>query len=101
MLQSLGRSARDAQLARGECTEQHFNCSLLGGSGRGKPHVAIASGRGLGKRVRFVTAAGLVAPLEQRRFWPCACSIPSMPRQPLNSVPGSVLGPAFSLASCV
>jgi len=40
-------------------------------------------------------AAGLVTQLVQRHFWPCICSIPSMPRQHLNSVPASVLERAF------
>lgn len=56
------------ELARGEWIEQRFNCCLLGGSGTGKTHVAIALGLALcrlGKRVRFVTAAGLVTQLEE------------------------------------
>jgi DNA replication protein DnaC len=56
------------ELARGEWIEQHFNCCLLGGSGTGKTHVAVALGLALcrlGKRVRFVTAAGLVTQLEE------------------------------------
>jgi DNA replication protein DnaC len=56
------------ELARGEWIEQHFNCCLLGGSGTGKTHVAIALGLALcrqGKRVRFATAAGLVTQLEE------------------------------------
>jgi DNA replication protein DnaC len=56
------------ELARGEWIEQHFNCCLIGGSGTGKTHVAIAWGLALcrlGKRVRFVTAAGLVTQLEE------------------------------------
>src|SRR6516225_1857419 len=56
------------ELARGEGVEQHFNSCLLGGSGTGKTHVAIALGLALcrlGKRVRFVTAAGLVTELEE------------------------------------
>jgi DNA replication protein DnaC len=56
------------ELARGEWVEQHFNCCLIGGSGTGKTHVATALGLALcrlGKRVRFVTAAGLVTQLEE------------------------------------
>jgi DNA replication protein DnaC len=55
------------ELARGEWIDQHFNCCLIGGSGTGKTHVATALGLALcrlGKRVRFVTAAGLVTQLE-------------------------------------
>lgn len=55
------------ELARGEWIEQHFNCCLIGGSGTGKTHVATSLGLALcrlGKRVRFVTAAGLVTQLE-------------------------------------
>jgi DNA replication protein DnaC len=55
------------ELARGEWIDQHFNCCLIGGSGTGKTHVAIAWGLALcrlGKRVKFVTAAGLVTQLE-------------------------------------
>src|SRR5581483_11411315 len=56
------------ELARGEWVEQHFNCCLIGGSGTGKTHLAIAWGLALcraGKRVRFATAAGLVTLLEE------------------------------------
>ena len=56
------------ELARGEWIEQHFNCCLIGGSGTGKTHVATSLGLALcrlGKRVRFVTAAGLVTELEE------------------------------------
>jgi DNA replication protein DnaC len=55
------------ELTRGEWIEQHFNCCLIGGSGTGKTHVAIALGLALcrlGKRVRFITAAKLVTLLE-------------------------------------
>jgi DNA replication protein DnaC len=55
------------ELARGEWIDQHFNCCLIGGSGTGKTHVATSLGLALcrlGKRVRFVTAAGLVTQLE-------------------------------------
>jgi DNA replication protein DnaC len=56
------------ELARGEWVEQHVNCCLIGGSGTGKTHLATALGLALcrlGKRVRFVTAAGLVTQLEE------------------------------------
>jgi DNA replication protein DnaC len=56
------------ELARGEWVEQRYNCCLIGGSGTGKTHVATALGLALcrlGKRVRFVTAAGLVTQLEE------------------------------------
>jgi DNA replication protein DnaC len=56
------------ELARGEWVEQRSNCCLVGGSGTGKTHVATAWGLALcrlGKRVRFVTAAGLVTQLEE------------------------------------
>jgi DNA replication protein DnaC len=56
------------ELARGEWVEDRFNCCLIGGSGTGKTHVATALGLALcrlGKRVRFVTAAGLVTLLEE------------------------------------
>jgi DNA replication protein DnaC len=55
-------------LARGEWVEQRRNCCLIGGSGTGKTHLATAIGLSLcrlGKRVRFVTAAGLVTELEE------------------------------------
>jgi DNA replication protein DnaC len=56
------------ELSRGEWIEQHHNCCLIGGSGTGKTHVATALGLALcrtGKRVKFVTAAGLVTHLEE------------------------------------
>jgi DNA replication protein DnaC len=56
------------ELARGEWVEQRMNCCLIGGSGTGKTHVATALGLALcrlGKRVKFVTAAGLVTQLEE------------------------------------
>jgi DNA replication protein DnaC len=59
---------RALELARGEWVEQRFNCCLVGGSGTGKTHVATALGLALcrlGRRVRFVTAAGLVTQLEE------------------------------------
>lgn len=55
------------ELARGEWIDQHWNCCLIGGSGTGKTHLAIAWGLALcrlGKRVRFATAASLVTLLE-------------------------------------
>jgi len=59
---------RVLELARGEWVCQRFNCCLIGGSGTGKTHVATAIGLALcraGRRVRFVTAAGLVTELEE------------------------------------
>jgi DNA replication protein DnaC len=56
------------ELARGEWIDQHMNCCLIGGSGTGKTHAATALGLALcrlGKRVKFVTAAGLVTQLEE------------------------------------
>jgi DNA replication protein DnaC len=56
------------ELARGEWVEQHMNCCLIGGSGTGKTHAATALGLALcrhGKRVKFITAAGLVTQLEE------------------------------------
>jgi DNA replication protein DnaC len=56
------------ELARGEWVDQRMNCCLIGGSGTGKTHVATAWGLALcrlGKRVKFVTAAGLVTQLEE------------------------------------
>ena len=56
------------ELSRGEWVEQHSNCCLIGNAGTGKTHVAVALGLAicrLGKRVRFVTAAGLVTQLEE------------------------------------
>jgi DNA replication protein DnaC len=55
-------------LARGEWVGQRRNCCLIGGSGTGKTHLATAIGLALcrvGKKVRFVTAAGLVTELEE------------------------------------
>jgi DNA replication protein DnaC len=55
-------------LARGGWVEQRRNCCLIGGSGTGKTHLATAIGLSLcrvGKKVRFVTAAGLVTELEE------------------------------------
>jgi DNA replication protein DnaC len=56
------------ELARGEWIDQQMNCCLIGGSGTGKTHAATALGLALcrlGKRVKFVTAAGLVTQLEE------------------------------------
>lgn len=56
------------ELARGEWLEQHFNACFLGSPGTGKTHLAIALGLAacrLGKRVRFFSAASLVARLEE------------------------------------
>ena len=56
------------ELARGDWVGQRMNCCLIGGSGTGKTHVATALGLALcrlGRRVRFVTAAGLVTQLEE------------------------------------
>ena len=56
------------ELARGEWIEQHYNCCLIGNAGTGKTHLATALGLAAcrqGRRVRFVTAAGLVNQLEE------------------------------------
>ena len=56
------------ELARGEWIEQRYNCCLIGNAGTGKTHLATALGLAacrLGKRTRFVTAAGLVTQLEE------------------------------------
>ncbi|VTU01663.1 atpase aaa : IstB-like ATP-binding domain-containing protein OS=Dehalococcoides mccartyi DCMB5 GN=dcmb_327 PE=4 SV=1: IstB_IS21 [Gemmataceae bacterium] len=56
------------ELSRGEWVEQHYNCCLIGNAGTGKTHVATALGQAIcrvGKRVKFVTAAGLVTQLEE------------------------------------
>jgi DNA replication protein DnaC len=56
------------ELARGDWLEQRFNCCLIGNSGTGKTHVAIALGLAAcrqGRRVRFFTAAQLVQYLEE------------------------------------
>ena len=57
----------DVALVR-QPVEQRYNCCLIGGSGTGKTHLATALGLALcrlGKRVRFLTAAGLVTQLEE------------------------------------
>ena len=59
---------RVLELARGQWVEEHSNCCLIGSAGTGKTHTAVALGLAicrLGKRVRFVTAAGLVTQLEE------------------------------------
>jgi DNA replication protein DnaC len=56
------------ELARGEWIEQKFNLCLVGSSGTGKTHLAIALALAAcrrGMRVRFFTAAALVNKLEQ------------------------------------
>ena len=56
------------ELARGAWVEEHSNCCLIGNAGTGKTHLAIALGLAacrLGRRVKFVTAAGLVTQLEE------------------------------------
>jgi DNA replication protein DnaC len=56
------------ELARGEWIEQKTNACLIGSPGTGKTHLAVALGLAAcrqGRRVRFVTAAGLVTQLEE------------------------------------
>jgi DNA replication protein DnaC len=56
------------ELAGGEWIDQRFNICLVGNSGTGKTHLAIALGLAAcrqGRRVRFFTAAGLVNRLEE------------------------------------
>src|SRR5271155_3133647 len=56
------------ELASGDWIEQRCNCCLVGNSGTGKTHLAIALGLAAcrrGRRVRFFTAAGLVNRLEE------------------------------------
>jgi DNA replication protein DnaC len=56
------------ELARGDWIEQKTNACLIGSPGTGKTHVAVALGLAAcrrGRRVRFVTAAGLVTQLEE------------------------------------
>ena len=56
------------ELARGEWIDQKTNVCLIGSTGTGKTHMAIALGLAAcrqGKRVQFVTAADLVLQLEQ------------------------------------
>jgi DNA replication protein DnaC len=56
------------ELARGDWLEQRSNACFIGSPGTGKTHLAIALGLAacrLNKRVRFFTAASLVARLEE------------------------------------
>ena len=56
------------ELARGEWIREHYNCCLIGNSGTGKTHLAIALGQAAcrhGRHVRFATAASLVNQLEE------------------------------------
>jgi len=56
------------ELARGQWIEERSNCCLIGNSGTGKTHLAVALGQAAcraGKRVRFFTAATLVNALEE------------------------------------
>jgi DNA replication protein DnaC len=56
------------ELSRGQWIEEHFNCCLIGNSGTGKTHIALALGQAAcraGKRVKFYTAATLVNQLEE------------------------------------
>lgn len=58
------------ELSRGAWIGNHQNCVMVGGSGTGKTHIAIALGLSacrLGKRVRFFTAAALVQLLEKHQ----------------------------------
>lgn len=56
------------ELSRGQWIAERFNCCLIGNSGTGKTHLAVALGQAAcrsGKRVRFCTAAALVNQLEE------------------------------------
>jgi DNA replication protein DnaC len=56
------------EMSRGAWVEEHANCCLIGNAGTGKTHLATALGLAmcrLGRRVKFVTAAGLVTQLEE------------------------------------
>ena len=58
------------ELARCEWVEQKYNCCLVGTSGTGKTHIAVAMGQAAcraGLRVRFFTAAELVNRLEKEQ----------------------------------
>jgi len=60
--------AQILELARGGWIDEHSNICLIGHSGTGKTHLAIALGLAAcrqGRRVRFFTAAGLVNRLEE------------------------------------
>ena len=59
---------RVLELSRGEWIGQNYNCALIGSSGTGKTHLAIALGLAAcrcGKRVRFFSASALVNRLEE------------------------------------
>ena len=56
------------EMSRGQWVEAHSNCCMIGNAGTGKTHLATALGLAvcrLGRRVRFMTAAGLVTQLEE------------------------------------
>lgn len=56
------------ELSRGEWIDQHNNAALIGNSGTGKTHLAIALGQAAcraGRRVKFATAQALVNQLEE------------------------------------
>ncbi len=56
------------ELARGEWIDQHYNTCLIGSTGTGKTHLAIALGLAacrLGRRVRFFAAGALVNKLQE------------------------------------
>src|SRR5262245_50198126 len=56
------------EMARGEWVAEKSNACLIGSPGTGKTHLAVALGLAAcrqGRRVRFVTAAGLVTQLEE------------------------------------
>jgi DNA replication protein DnaC len=58
------------ELGRCEWIEQKYNCCLVGTSGTGKTHIAVALGQAAcraGLRVRFFTAAELVSRLEKEQ----------------------------------
>ena len=59
---------RVLELARGEWVGQHANAALIGNSGTGKTHLAVALGLSVcraGRRVKFTTAATLANQLEE------------------------------------
>jgi DNA replication protein DnaC len=56
------------ELSRGQWIGEHSNCCLIGNSGTGKTHLAVALGQAAcrhGRHVRFHTAAALVNQLEE------------------------------------
>jgi DNA replication protein DnaC len=56
------------ELSRGQWIREHGNCCLIGNSGTGKTHLAVALGQSAcrhGRQVRFHTAASLVNQLEE------------------------------------